>query len=144
MYKNTPPQRSPWAVLKLPVVYSNFPFKCQNNIHSLWLSWFERKGQCQDDVHPIKKLERTSRVMGNLSLAASMGSSFVFIGTFYPGMTSADKKIIHHFFPRMTLLSIDKMILSMDEIFSSMDEILSPMDGIFICHVLGWKLEKKV
>ena len=41
---------------------------------------------------------------------------------FHPWMSSMDKKIFHYFFPRMTFLSMDKMILSMDEIFPSMDD----------------------
>ena len=48
----------------------------------------------------------------------------LFIGIFFPWMTSTDKKIIHHFFPRMTLLSMDKMILSFDKMALCMNKIL--------------------
>ena len=41
-------------------------------------------------------------------------SSVLFIGTFYPWMTSTDKKTIHNFFPWMTFLSMDEILSSMD------------------------------
>ena len=73
-------------------------------------------------------------------------SSIVFIFTFDPWMTSTDKKVIHHFFHGWHFYPwirfFHPWMFLMDENFIQ-DKIFSSMDGIFICHVLGWKLEKK-
>ena len=122
------------AILKLEIL--SFPKYLLAFLNILWLSkaWFylntykktcstwQKRFNMGNKAAESKKLEFT-QICRSLYYSAFYRllrlrpcvSSIVFIGTFYPWMTSTDKKIIHHFFPWMTLLSMDKMILSMDD-----------------------------